>query len=158
DPTGAAIAGAHLKLTSAQTGTQRSTRSTEAGVYRFDALDLGTYDLEVSHPGFRTFLGKAIIVGANRVTTVDPRLELGMADATVEVTSESSDILMKDSALLGGNFRSREVWNLPLTSLNPLSIARTLPGTTEASGSAVFGGGTDGINTNNGGGFSINGQ
>jgi hypothetical protein len=48
------------------------------------------------------------------------------------------------------------VRDLPLNSLNPLSLARTLPGATEASGSHVWGGITAGIS--NGGGFSINGQ
>jgi hypothetical protein len=41
--------------------------------------------------------------------------------------------------------------------LNPLSLARTLPGATEASGSRIWGGGTAN-GGNNGGGFSINGQ
>jgi hypothetical protein len=51
-----------------------------------------------------------------------------------------------------------------MISLNPLSLARTLPGATEASGSTIWGGGytnggTAGATTNmNGGGFSINGQ
>src|SRR5207245_1703429 len=51
----------------------------------------------------------------------------------------------------------REVRDLPLTGLNPLSLARTLPGATEASGSRVWGGGTP-TGGNNGGGFSVNGQ
>jgi hypothetical protein len=72
------------------------------------------------------------------------------------VNAESSELLVKDSPLRGGNFQPREVRDLPLNSLNPLSLARTLPGATEASGSRVWGGTTAGIS--NGGGFSINGQ
>ena len=41
--------------------------------------------------------------------------------------------------------------------MNPLSLARTLPGVTEASGQPGLGR-RDGHGTNNGGGFSINGQ
>lgn len=35
------------------------TKSNDAGVYRFDAVDLGMYDLQVTYPGFRVFLGAA---------------------------------------------------------------------------------------------------
>ena len=96
-----------------------------------------------------------IDVEANRVTTFDPRLEVGAAETRIEVSGESSEILIKDSPLRGGNFQPREVRDLPLVSLNPLSLARTLPGATEATGSTMLGGG---VAENNGGGFSINGQ
>jgi hypothetical protein len=153
DPTGAAIGGAHVSLTGVETGVRLSTETNDTGVYRFDAVDLGVYQLQVAHPGFRTYLGTGIHVEANRTTTVDPRLELGAAEARIEVNGESSDVLAKDSPLRGGNFQPREARDLPLPGLNPLSLARTLPGATEAAGSAV----TSGVG-NTGGAFSINGQ
>ena len=156
DPTDAVISGARMILTGVDTGVRLSTNSNESGVYRFDAVDPGVYDLEITHPGFQLYLGTKIGVEANRVTTVDPRLSVGAAETRVEVTAESSEILIKDSPLRGGNFQSREVRDLPMISLNPVSLARTLPGATEASGSQVWGSGAAG--TNNGGGFSINGQ
>src|SRR5215510_721370 len=156
DPTGAVVAGARVTLTGVETGVQLSTNSNEAGVYRFDAVDLGVYVLTVTQPGFATYVGTEINVEANRTTTVNPRLELGAAEARIEVSAELSEILTRDSPLRGGNFQPQEVRDLPLTSLNPLSLARTLPGATEASGSRVWGGTTSGIS--NGGGFSVNGQ
>jgi hypothetical protein len=157
DASGAVIAGARVALTGVETGGRLSTDSNDAGVYRFDAVDLGVYELRITHPGFRSYLGTGINVEANRVTTFDPRLEVGAAETRIEVSGESSEILVKDSPLRGGNFQPREVRDLPLVSLNPLSLARTLPGATEASGSRVWGGATAN-GTNNGGGFSINGQ
>jgi hypothetical protein len=157
DPTGAVIGGARVTLTGVETGVRLSTDSNETGVYRFDAVDLGVYDLQVTHPGFRAYLAIGIGVEANRATTIDPKLEVGATETRVEVSGESSEILIKDSPLRGGNFQPREVRDLPLTSLNPLSLARTLPGATEASGSRVWGGGSAN-GSNNGGGFSINGQ
>jgi hypothetical protein len=155
DPTGAVIGGARVTLTGVETGLRLATDSNDAGVFRFDAVDLGVYEFQVTHLGFRTYLGTGIGVEANRVTTLDPRLEVGAPETRIEVSGESREILIKDSPLRGGNFQPREVRDLPLTGLNPLSLARTLPGGTEASGSRVWGGG--GV-TNNGGGFSINGQ
>src|ERR1043166_8815707 len=80
DPAGAAIPGAQIGLTSVETGIRLSTKSNGRGVYRFDAVDLGLYELRVMHPGFRTYSGTRIGVEANRVTTVDPRLEIGDAE------------------------------------------------------------------------------
>jgi hypothetical protein len=90
---------------------------------------------------------------ANRVTTVDPRLEVGTPENSIEVSAESSELLVKDSPLRGGNFQWREVRDLPLVSSNPLSLARMLPGVTEASGSQVWSN-----LASPGAGFSINGQ
>src|SRR5690242_1716918 len=118
DPTGAVVRGATVSLTGVETGVRLSTISNETGVYRFDAVDLGVYELHVAHPGFQTYLGSRIRVEANRVTTFDPRLQLGTAETRIEVSAESSEILIKDSPLRGGNFQPREVRDLPLTSLN----------------------------------------
>src|SRR5690349_4708081 len=65
---GAVVAGARVVLTGAATGARRSTVSNDAGIYRFDAVDLGLYELGVTHPGFRPFLSSGIGVEANRVT------------------------------------------------------------------------------------------
>jgi len=153
DSSGAVISGAKVALTSRDTGIRLIARGNEAGGYRFDAVDLGIYDLQVMHPGFRTYLGAAIHVEANRVTTVDPRLEVGVPETSIEVNAESSELLVKDSSLRGGNFQSREVRDLPLVSSNPLSLARMLPGATEASGSQVWSN-----FASPGAGFAINGQ
>ena len=158
DPTRAVIGGARVTLTGVETGVRLSTDSNESGVYRFDAVDLGLYELQVTHPGFRTYVATGIGVEANRATTIDPKLEVGAAQTRIEVSGESSEMLIKDSPLRGGNFQRREVRDLPLTSLNPLSLARTLPGATEASGSRVWSGTGSARGINNGGGFSINGQ
>ena len=158
DATGAAVTSAHVTLTGVETGERLSTQSNATGVYRFDSVDLGVYNLQVTHPGFRTYIGMGVAVEANRVTSQDPKLEVGAAEARIEVNAESSEVLTKDGPLRGGNFQSRDARNLPLISLNPLSLARTLPGATDAAGSTVWGGGSTNGSGGNGGGFSINGQ
>ena len=128
DAAGAVVGGARITLTGVGTGVKLSTVSNDGGVYRFDAVDLGVYQLQVAHPGFRTYVGAGITVEANRVTTFDPRLEVGAAETRIEVNGESSEMLVKDSPLRGGNFQPREVRDLPLPGLNPLWLTRTLPG------------------------------
>lgn len=139
DASGALIGGAHVTLTGEQTGVRLETESNQSGVYRFDAVDPGIYELAIAQPGFKAYLATRIGVEANRTTTVDPKLEVGDAGTRVEVNAQSSELLTKDSPLRGGNFDSREARDMPLIALNPLSLARTLPGATEASGSTIWG-------------------
>jgi hypothetical protein len=152
DSSGAALARARITLTGVDTGVKLSTTSNDAGVYRFDAVDLGVYEFQVVHTGFRTYFGAGIHVDANRVTTVDPRLEVGTAQTRIEVNGESSEMLVKDSPLRGGNFQPREVRDLPLPGLNPLWLTRTLPGANDAAGSNIRSGAAGNMQ------FSINGQ
>lgn len=104
DPSGAAIKDANIALTSQASGIRLTTGSNEAGIYRFDAVDLAVYDLQVEHPGFRTYVEAGIRVQANRVTTVDPRLELGAAGTRIEVSGQSRELLVMDSPLRGVTF------------------------------------------------------
>ena len=116
DASGAVIPGARVALTGVETGVRLSTDSNAAGVYRFDAVDLGLYKLQVTHPGFRSYSATGINVEANRVTTIDPKLEVGTAETRIEVSGESSEVLIKDSPLRGGNFQPREVRDWPIIS------------------------------------------
>ena len=68
DSSGAIIKGANITLTNQQSGIHLTTASNEAGVYRFDAVDPASYDLQVVHRGFRTYVEAGITVEANRVT------------------------------------------------------------------------------------------
>ena len=149
----ARIAAASVTLTNTETGVSQTTVANPAGLYRFDAVDLGLYNLKVAHPGFKAFTGVGFRVEANRTTTIDPRLELGAVETSVEVNAESAELLAKEGPLRGGNFQANEVRDLPLTAGNPLSLARALPGVVEPDGSTVYLPG----NSQPGGFFSVNG-
>ncbi len=76
-------------------------------------------------------------------------MELG--SVAQSVTVEGGAPLIQASPMRGGDFLSREVRDLPLVSLNPMSLARTLPGAIEPAGSFVFGQSKEVA-------FSVNGQ
>lgn len=137
DPSGAVVIGASVVLTRFETGLRRAANSNEAGIYRFDAADLGVYDLKVTAVGFTPFLATGLRVEANRTATIDLRLELGSETAAVQVSAEAEALTVRDGPLRGGNFLPRQVSQLPLVGLNPISLARTLPGVIQPSGSFV---------------------
>ncbi len=117
----------------------RAAPANEAGIYRFDAVNLGAYSLKISKPGFKVFLSTALDVEANRTTTLDATLAVGESQAVVEVNADSAELLTRDAPLRGGNFHPQEVSRLPLTALNPISLARTLPGVSQPAGTITFG-------------------
>src|SRR3954454_11904106 len=138
DPSGAVVTRARVALTHTQKGVRLTATTNEAGIYRFDALDLGSYELKVTHPGFNAFLATELGVEANRTTVLDVRLEVGSEATTIRVSAEAEELTVRDGPLRGGNFLPSQVRQLPLIGLSPLSLARTLPGVVEPSGSVVW--------------------
>jgi outer membrane receptor protein involved in Fe transport len=151
DSAGAVITGAKVELTNKNTGVTVTTTTNGAGIYRFDAVDLGVYALKVNQTGFKQFISTEIGVEANRTATVDARLDVGVGEMVVDVSAASDELLIKDAPIRGGNINAKEISVLPIAGLEPLSIARTLPGVVQATGSSTFGNG--GQNTQ----FSVNG-
>jgi hypothetical protein len=153
DISGAVIGRAEVLLAHKETGVIRSTVTNEVGIYRFDAVDLGTYTLKVTKPGFRPFLGTGVGVEANRATTLDAKLEVSGVQTAIEVNADAAELLTRDGPLRGGNLQGHEVSKLPLPDLDPISLARTLPGVSDPAGTMVFGGIMSPQWT-----FSVNGQ
>jgi hypothetical protein len=141
DSSGGIIPGVRVELTNRATGVVRSTITNEAGLYRFDAVDLGDYTLKIAMPSFKTYTSSVFHVEANRTITIDAKLEVGGGEIVVQVSAESAELLIKDAPIRGGNFKPQEVSQLPLAGLSPISLARTLPGVILPSGSTTFGNG-----------------
>src|SRR5260221_6284963 len=83
DSSGAVVAGASVTVIGTETGTRRSTFSNEAGIYRFDAVDLGVYEIKITHPGFKAFVSTGLGVEANRTTVIAAKLEVGSEEIAV---------------------------------------------------------------------------
>ena len=71
-------------------------------------------------------------------TVLDVRLEVGSETTAVRVSAEAEELAVRDGPLRGGNFLPSQVSQLPLIGLSPLSLARTLPGVVQTSGSALL--------------------
>ncbi|MFY9574839.1 MAG: carboxypeptidase-like regulatory domain-containing protein, partial [Blastocatellia bacterium] len=139
DPQGAVIQGATAELRNTGTNQTRTSTTNDAGIYRFDAVDLGMYDLKISAQGFKAHTSTGIEIQANRIATFDTQLETGGTEVVVEVNAGSEEILQKSDAVRGGNFDRREITQLPTSQLNPYNLARLLPGVVLPSGTTQFG-------------------
>src|SRR2546427_1875819 len=143
DPQGAVIQGATAELRNIGTNQTRTSTTNESGLFRFDAVDLGIYDLKINAQGFKSYTAKGIEVQANRIATFDTQLETGGSEVVVEVNAGTEEILQKSDAVRGGNFDRKEITQLPTAAGNPYNLAMLLPGVTRPSGTSGFGNGTD---------------
>ncbi len=149
DPSGAVIPGATIDLLNKATNQTRTTVSNDSGVYRFDAIDLGNYDLTIKSGGFKQVTNAGIQIQANQIATIDSQLEAGTEAVTVEINSTAGELLQKSDAVRGGNFEPRQVTQLPSPNLNPYDLGGLLPGVSTTTGGNQFGNGTQ---------VSVNGQ
>src|SRR6202171_946539 len=162
DPSGGAITGAKLQLTNEANGTQRETESGANGEYIFLEVPVGTYQLEVSQPGFKKYVRKGIVVNLNEVVGLDIPLQLGGSTETVEVTG-APPLVDTTSTQLGAVVNERAVSQLPLAQRDAYQLLQLQPGVQSQVGlDTVYGSDRAGVVSVNGGrgrdnNFTVNG-
>ena len=151
DPNGAAIPNAAITITNTATGAVRTTVSQENGGYRLDAVDPGTYNLEISASGFAGAKTENIVVASAQTAEVNLQLSIGGASATVDVISNDSNVELQttDGARVN-TLENRQITELPVAGLNPANLVYTLPGVSDTS-QTLAGGFVQGTE------FSVNG-
>jgi hypothetical protein len=82
----------------------RSTFSNQAGIYRFDAVDLGVYEIKITHPGFKAFVSTGLGVEANRTSMIDARLEVGSEEIAVQVSAAAEAAIVRDAPCAAETF------------------------------------------------------
>ena len=100
DTSGASVPNAQVEVVSPNTGFKRQVETGDAGVYSVTGLPIGTYDLTISHEGFKTFEQKGIALFVGQTRTVNAQLEVGAATQRVEVQA-TAQTLENSNAELG---------------------------------------------------------
>jgi hypothetical protein len=88
DSGGALVLGATIRATNTETGLARTTNTTSEGVYRFDELTPGIYDLTVESAGFARAEAKGVRLQVGEQRDVNFKLEVAGQTTSVVVTSE----------------------------------------------------------------------
>lgn len=148
DSSGALLAGATITLTNPKTGSDRSTTSNGEGLYRFDAVDPGTYSVKISASGFGEVTKTNVEVAASQTAEVGATMTPAGQQVTVDVSTESGVLLQTEAPVRGGNIEGRRITELPVAGRNPVALALTLPGV--SSNRFGFGVGTFSVNGSRG--------
>jgi hypothetical protein len=148
DPSGAAVAGAKVTLTSLATAQTRTATTGPNGDYRFSLLPPGNYRLDFSASGFKTATIASVTVTTTETATVNQALEVGTVTQTVTVES-NAQVLQTESATLGGTVSGAQIRALPMANGNYTEILSLAPGTAAPVDNATaIGKGTQDISAN----------
>ena len=132
DATGAAVSGATITATSETVGETRTVESGGYGEYRITAILPGNYKVTVTANGFNSVVFDHVEVGASVIKSLDVRMEVSSSLQTVTVEGTGAT-LQTDSAELSGSITKEEIQQLPIGSLNPISLVLTEPGAVSVS-------------------------
>jgi hypothetical protein len=117
DPSGSAVVGATVALSSTESKTERSTTTGGQGEYQFLLLPPGTYTLTVTAAGFAGYEETGLQLLVNTPATANIQLKLGQSTQSVTVTSEAPALNLVDASL-GNPFSETQVKQLPLDGRN----------------------------------------
>src|SRR5271156_2620431 len=133
DPSGAAVPGAKVTVTSKATGTAHTTTTNASGAYRVPLLEPGDYTLVVAAQGFEQ-ASLPVSVSASTTVAADVRLTVGSSTQTVEVTG-TEPLLHTEAADLSTTFSQQQVQTLPNPGNDLTFVAQTAPGSVMNTGS-----------------------
>ncbi len=128
DSSGAAIAGAHVKLTNDLSQQTRSFITESSGSFAFTGLVPGSYSIQITQPGFKIYGQRGITVSAQESVDLHQiHLEVGAVTSTVEVQGNTVHVAT-DSSDRSVNIDLRQIEDTPTRGRNPVSLIMTLPG------------------------------
>ncbi len=127
DPSGAAVPGVKVTVTSATKGTSQETTTNADGNYSVTHLIPDVYNVRAEAAGFKAFEAKSIVVSADAAARVDGQFQVGGSTETVEVTAEAPQ-LKTDRADVATIFNDKAVEDLPLFNRNFTALVLASPG------------------------------
>ena len=121
DATGAVIGGAEVKATQTDTGVARTVISAEDGVYVLPNLAIGPYRVEVSKPGFSTYVQSGIVLQVASNQTVDVTLKVGEVAQEIQVEANAALVDLQGMSV-GSVIENARILELPLNGRNPVEL------------------------------------
>lgn len=135
DTSGAIVANASVKITNNGTGQSRTVNTNAVGSYQAAQLQVGSYNVEVTSPGFKKYEQTGVVLNVNDTARVDATLQVGQATESVTVTAEAVQV-QSDSSEQSDLISGKQVTQLAINGRNITSLA--VLGTGASTDSADF--------------------
>src|ERR1051325_9235068 len=133
DPQGQAIPNASVQLVSTSTRAVRQVISNEQGLYQITALLPEEYKLDVQAKGFSAAT-QTVRLEVGQQMTCDVTLQLSSVTGTVNVQSDTINVLRTTDASVGEVVERTSIRNLPLNGRMLIDLVLTVPGAHESHG------------------------
>jgi hypothetical protein len=128
DPNGAVVSGATVTATNVATNAPYTTQTTDAGLYRFSNLPVGSYNIRVETTGFRTSQLENVLLTVGQIVTQDVKLTTGAPTETVTVVAQGEQLTQPSESSVS-QLLNRNVWvNFPLENRDTNEFINLLPG------------------------------
>ena len=127
DDQGAAVPGVSVTARNAQTGFTRTDTSDAEGIYRLNAMPVGTYDITAELQGFSRIESKGIVLNVGQTHDINLTLKVASLQETVTVSGETP-IIESSSSSVGGVVDIGRIESLPLNGRQFANLAATIPG------------------------------
>ena len=128
DRTGAVVPNATVKITNRDTNLTREMKTGEAGLYRFDLLPVGTYQVQTTMAGFATATFENVGVFVGQTTTIDVNLAPSAQATTVTVESTGAPLVDTTRSDLSLPVNTQMVQDLPTNGRDFVNLAILAPG------------------------------
>ncbi|HXE13271.1 MAG TPA: TonB-dependent receptor [Bryobacteraceae bacterium] len=150
DASGAVVTGAQVKVTATATGQSRSLVTNSAGAYQAPDLQIGSYSVDISAPGFKTYSRTGIVLNVNDTVRVDAALQVGEATESVTVAADAVQV-QADTNEQSNLITGKQVTQLAINGRNITQLTTLGTGASTNSGgflvpSALLGGTTVSFN------------
>jgi len=160
DASAAVVSGASVIAIDTLTGVKTSVTTDAKGFYNLPTLAIGTYDLEISHAGFKTYRKTGLVIDANAALRADAILEVGAISEHVDVRTDAVHVETQ-STQMGEVIESKSMEAVPLNGRSYTDLLALQPGVSPYNAGDT---GTAGISDRspsgglNSGNQSVNGQ
>jgi len=134
DPSGAAVSGAKVTLTSVEQGTARTATANSSGDFLFAAVPVGHYNLSVAAQGFKNYEAKGIVLDVGQKARTDVSLAVGTSQETVNVEGTNVAQVETQSSELASTISGKEVSQLELNGRNFTQLVTLTPGVSNQTG------------------------
>ena len=129
DPSGAALVGAKVTITSADNQSVRTSLTDSSGFFAVTNLAIGHYSASVTYTGFQTQEQKDLNVVADGHVTADFTLKLGDVAHTVDEVAAAAEQINTETGEMSKTIDQKEVSNLALNGGNYIELLTLVPGT-----------------------------
>jgi hypothetical protein len=127
DSSGAVLPGVIVKLESPATGLTREAVTNSAGVYVFNFLPAGDYQITAELAGFKTVRQADLKLEIGQSRPLDVKMEVGQVTEVVEVQG-TAPFLDRTSASIGTVIQASQLKDLPLAGRHWAGLMLLAPG------------------------------
>jgi hypothetical protein len=143
DSSGAAVADAVITARNDDTGVSYTTKTSAAGTYSFDSLQIGRYTVRAEATGFKQFVSSGNVLAIGVPTSIDPKFEVGATTESVQVQGGYDLVQTESSGNFGAVIDNVTLTQLPIVATrgrSPLALTQYIPGVVQNNSANAPGG------------------